>query len=191
MIYEICRFLSWLFLRVGFDLRAEFKQQNVIPRGKPFILAANHHSYLDPPAVGCLLMGINLHYLAKAELYENKLSAALLRQLHTIPLYREANDIRAIRQSLKVLEKYPLLLFPQGTRGQDFESFKNGVGFLAKKAKVPVVVAKIHGTEQILPKGAKKLSPGKIRVIYDRVDILPDDDYQQIAAKVVEKIKEL
>jgi 1-acyl-sn-glycerol-3-phosphate acyltransferase len=67
-----------------------------------------------------------------------------------------------------------------------------GVGFFYKKTGFPIVAAKIYGTEKVLPKEAKFIKLGKIKVIFDRVqNINEEDDYREITFKVLEKIKNL
>lgn len=194
MIYEISRQILALFFRLKFRYTLEFigGKDAVFPKKQAFILAANHISYLDPPAVGA---GCPRHlaYLAKQELFENKILAWWMRQVGCIALNRQSGDVGALKQALRVLKSgKPMIMFPQGTRSQDLDQFKSGIGFLVKKTQVPVIAARVYGTDQILPKDAKKMQPGKIKVVYKRVDsILQSDDYHQIAAKIVETIKSL
>ena len=65
-------------------------------------------------------------------------------------------------------------------------------GFLARKAGVPVVAARMYGTETILPKGKRLPAIGKIRVVFAKVDTIePSDTNKTIVAKVMAKIKSL
>lgn len=189
MIYEICKTLC--FLIVSFFCKIEVRGREVFPQKGPFILASNHISNLDPEVVG-MLCPRQLNYLAKEELFQNKLFAAVLRKIKVISIKRGYGDLHVLRLSLKILEKEPLLIFPQGTRAANYDSFKAGVGFLYKKSKAPVLAAKVYGTDKILPKGAKFPKFGKIKVIYAKVEGLDDNDSREtITAKVVETIKNL
>jgi 1-acyl-sn-glycerol-3-phosphate acyltransferase len=189
MIYKVSRLICVAFLKIFFKI--EIIGREKFPRKGPFILASNHISHLDPVAVG---VGCPrpLHYLAKEELFKNKLFALLLKNLNVIPLKRPAGDLGAIRKALAALKRNPLAIFPQGTRSNTYENFKAGVGFLHKKTAVPVIAARVYGSDKILPKGAKFFKPGKIKVIFDRVSNMNDDDsYEEIAAKVIARIKSL
>jgi 1-acyl-sn-glycerol-3-phosphate acyltransferase len=85
-----------------------------------------------------------------------------------------------------------LLIFPQGTRATNYDSFKEGVGFLYKKSKAPVIAAKVYGTDKVLPKGARFLRFGKIKVIFSRVEGLEGQNTRhQVTARVIETIKSL
>jgi 1-acyl-sn-glycerol-3-phosphate acyltransferase len=190
MIYEISKNLAFFLLKLFFKI--EYKGQESFPEHTcPFILASNHQSNIDPFAVG-VGCRYQLTYLAKEELFKNRLFGFYLKHLNVIPLQREKSDLRTMRLALNLLKTKPLLIFPQGTRSQDLDTFKSGVGFLSKKAAVPIVVAKIEGTDQILPKGATFFKSGKIKVTYARVDTITEADaYEDIALKVVNKIKSL
>ena len=182
--------LAVFFLKTLF--RMEIKGKSKIPKNKTFILASNHLSFLDPIVLG-VASPRRIHFLAKEDLFKNKLFASLMGGLGAVPLKRDKPDISAMRAALTLLikEKKPLMIFPQGKRG-NLEEAKAGVGFLFRKTNLPLVVAKISGTGKILPKGKRILSPGKIKVIFDILDdICPADTYENISWKVLEKIKKL
>jgi 1-acyl-sn-glycerol-3-phosphate acyltransferase len=190
MIYEISKNIGLILLKLFFKI--EYIGQDSFPKdGRPFIVASNHESNLDPLAVGAGCP-YQLTYLAKEELFKNKLFGSYLRCLNVIPLQRGKSDLKTMRMAVGLLKTKSLLIFPQGTRSQDLDSFKSGVGFLSRKAGVPVVAAKIEGSGKILPKGAKFFKPGRIKVTYSRVDTITENDsYEDVALKVVEKIKGL
>lgn len=189
MIYEIARFICSFVLRVLF--RFEVKSRNIFPHRQPFILASNHVSNLDPVVLG-IACPVPLYYLAKEELFKQKLFGHLLRAIHVIPVKRGKVDIQSVRIALKLLSEKPIVIFPQGTRAAPYDNFKAGVGFFQSKTHVPIFVAKISGTETILPKSANVPKPGKISVSFAQLNnITTDDDYATVAFKVVEAIKNL
>jgi len=107
-------------------------------------------------------------------------------------LRRYRTDIRAMRLALNILKEKPLLVFPQGTRSRDLDESLAGVGFLAKKAGVPVVAARIEGTDKILPPGRKLPRFYQLRVVFGRVaNIEKTDSYRQITARVVATVQTL
>jgi len=185
MLYRFSTFLSYCILKIFFKLEVQGKDQ--FPAGKPFILASNHISNLDPPvlAVAC---PYRISFLAKEELFEGRAASFYLRGVGAFPLKRGRADVKAIRLCLKILQTRALLLFPQGTRGFDFDKVSPGVGFLCKKAKIPVIAAKVCGTDKILPRGSKALNKGRVGVIFKRVDDINDSDtYEEITEKVINK----
>ncbi len=189
MLYEICKTLCFLTLKLF--CKIEVKGRELFPKKGPFILASNHISNLDPVIVG-MLCPRQLYYLAKEELFKNKLFGWLLTNINVLPLRRGHGDLRVLRTAIKILSKKPLVIFPQGTRSESYDNFKSGVGFLYKKTKAPVFIAKIYGSDKVLPKGASCLKPGKIKVIYAKIENINDSDsYEAIAARIIEKIKSL
>jgi len=190
MFHRLTCIALWIIFKSFYHFQVRGRE--CVPRGRPYILAANHASYLDPPVLGAAVTPSPLHYLAKEELFRKKLADWYLRMLNAVPLKRGSSDPSALRTALKILKKYPLVIFPQGTRDADWSTVKAGLGFLCKHSGVPVVAAYIKGTGDILPRGAKGFKPGKITVNMAIVDtIRPDDTYEQIVAKVVAKIKSL
>ena len=189
MLYKLLSSLAAFLLKVLFKI--EVKGKEAMPHNHPFILISNHISNLDPIVIGAVCP-YELCFLAKEELFGNKPFALLLKAIGVLPLKRGKSDIRMIRTCLEILKKKPLLLFPQGTRSDSYDKFMPGVGFLYKKTGLPVIAAKIYGTDKILPKGAKFLKAGKIKVIFDKVrDIKNTDSRQEVTLKVREKIKVL
>lgn len=120
-----------------------------IPRSGPFIVAANHASFFDPPAIGCRLPR-QIHYFARKTLFKPGLPAKILHAVNTIPVDLETDsDITALKTVFRVLkEGGGILLFPEGTRTEtgELQEPRSGVGMIAGKSKVPVVPARLFGT---------------------------------------------
>lgn len=189
MLYKVSTLFAYCFLKLFFDLKVE--GSDAFPADQPFILASNHCSHLDPPVLASTCPK-PVAFLAKQELFGNKLLSLYLNDVGVIPVRRGKSEIKIIRLALKTLKTRALLIFPQGTRNRAFEEANLGVGFLCKKAKVPVVAARIRGTDKVLPKGAKFFRRGKIKVAFARLDnITSEDDYSAITRKVMRAIENL
>jgi 1-acyl-sn-glycerol-3-phosphate acyltransferase len=69
--------------------------------------------------------------------------------------HRAGGDVAALRATLEALRSHPVLVFPEGTRraGDDAIGMP-GVGWLALRARVPVLPAVLEGTRAALPRGA-------------------------------------
>lgn len=114
-----------------------------IPRQGPFLVAANHKSYFDPPFIGCGLRR-QLHYFAKKQLFQIPLFSGLIRSFGAIPVDREGADRRAVSEALAILERGEgLLVFPEGTRirRMGLGEAKAGIGLIAIRSGAPVVPA--------------------------------------------------
>ena len=164
--YRSAQFLSYAYYRSFHGFAVEGLEN--IPKDGAFLLASNHLSFLDPPALGCR-MPRNLHYFARDSLFKGPLGM-LIRALNSIPVNRSQLDLATLRTVLKVLKDgHPLLVFPEGTRSEDgsLGEGKKGVGMLVAKSRVPVLPARIFGSYEILGKGKSLPRIGrKLRVRY-------------------------
>ena len=120
-----------------------------LPEDGAFVLCANHLSGLDPICISARLPGkINLAFLAKKELFENKFLKLLIDALGAIPVDRGGADIAAIRASIQALKDGKcLLIFPQGTRSKDNTPtpMLSGASMIALRGGVPVIPCYIDG----------------------------------------------
>lgn len=118
-----------------------------IPKTGGVILALNHRSNWDVVIAG-LSCPRPLNFMAKKELFENKMLGWLIRHLNAFPLARGTGDIKAVKTAMGRLKAGEVLqLFPEGTRvkdGSDVDA-KAGVAMFATRAKVPVVPGVIVG----------------------------------------------
>ena len=164
--YRTAQCLSFLYYRLFHRFRVEGLEN--VPKDGPFLLASNHLSYFDPPALGCRLPR-NLHYFARDSLFKGPLGM-LIRALNSIPVNRSRLDLGTLRRVLAVLgEGHPLLVFPEGTRSEDgsLGEGKKGVGMLVVKSRVPILPARIFGSYEIMGKGKSFPRVGrKLRVRY-------------------------
>jgi len=126
-----------------------------IPLTGPIIVAPNHVSYVDPPAVACGTKKRQLRFMAKEELFKGALGA-LITSLGAFPVKRGEGDTESIRKSLAILEGgEALLIFPEGTRsdGKTMLPINRGVAMLAKRTGAPVLPVGIIGTHIVMPRG--------------------------------------
>jgi 1-acyl-sn-glycerol-3-phosphate acyltransferase len=191
MLYKLLKPIAAFLFKLFFKIEVKGKEK--FPSSGPFILASNHLSYLDP-----IVLGIGcphrLYFFAKEELFDKKIVSFFLKRLGAIPLKRDRVDTKVIRAGINLLreKKKPLVIFPQGTRSNNYERFMPGASFLFKKTGVPLIIAKVYGTDRVLPRDAKFVRPGKIKVIFDRIpDLKRTESIQEITFKIKEKIKNL
>jgi 1-acyl-sn-glycerol-3-phosphate acyltransferase len=192
MLYKIGRlFFWWIFKSL---CRVKVSGLSNIPREGGFILASNHMSYLDP-----ILLGVScprvLHFMAKEELFRNRIFGWILREVNAFPLKRASADLSAIKEAFRRVKKgRALLLFPEGARQTDgsLGPPESGVGFLAAKLSVPVVPAFIAGTERVLPPGARFIRPHNISVSFGKqITVERRMAYQDAALKIMQAISHL
>lgn len=168
LCYTFGYWLSRISLKSMFWLKVVGKEN--LPRKGGCIIASNHLSYLDPLVVGASCPR-QIHYMAKKSLYRNRLFAKLLTSINTFAVSESGVGLDAMKESLKKLSEGKVVgLFPEGARSKDgrLQAAKWGVGFLALKSGVPVIPARIIGTDQALPIGAKFIKLRPIRLYFGR-----------------------
>jgi CMP/dCMP kinase len=132
-------------------LRIRVVGREHIPLKGPLIVACNHISFWDPPLVGSLFPRV-LAFLAKEELFQNKVFGALIAGYNSIPIPRGPRARSALRGAEGVLDRGgAVLIFPEGTRSKtgSFLPPRAGISHLAAVTRVPVLPARIKGSRQI------------------------------------------
>ena len=118
-----------------------------VPKEGGVILAINHKSDLDPVMIG-ITSPRKLNFMAKSELFKNKLFGGLIKRLGAFPVHRNSGDVGALKTSFKILNAGgAMLIFPEGGRvkpGQKKRA-KSGVSVIAHKMNVPVIPVLIDG----------------------------------------------
>ena len=141
-----------------------------IPDG-PVVLIANHISNFDPIVVMSAYAG-KLIFISKESNFHIPLAGALIRKCGYLSIDRE-NGMRALRTlktAAELIEKESVSvgIYPEGTRSKsgELQEFKEGAFYLAKHAKVPVVLLATSNTQNIRP-GKRFLRPltVKLRVL--------------------------
>ncbi len=134
-----------------------------VPRRGPFILACNHSSFFDPPAVGRIVPR-EIAYFARKTLFKPGLIDRVLTRVNAIPVDRDGeSDIQAIKKVLHALKLgQGVLFFPEGTRSPDgsLQDPKQGLGMIACRAGVPVVPARVFGTYEAFGRDRKTPAAG-------------------------------
>ena len=150
--------------RAGFSLRVE--RQTKLPE-PPYVIAANHYSHFDPPAVG-VAAGIPIRFLALDDLFGvHRLLDWLITGFGAIPIPRTRRPIRAVRTALAALEAGEAVgVFPEATRVSHWGTLppKRGAAWLAKRADVPLVPVAVIGTGRVFGL-ENRIRRAKIRVI--------------------------
>src|SRR5262245_16978279 len=78
------------------------------------ILAPNHASYLDPPLVS-VAWPEEVHFLARASLFNNGFLNWLFTKLNAHPVEANGHDIDSLRLICKLLEQdKKVVIFPEG-----------------------------------------------------------------------------
>lgn len=173
-----------------------------IPAEGPFVVVANHASFLDPYLIGYTSVNRQVGFMAKDELFHVPIFGSIIRYCGAFPVKRGVVDQTAIQNFHDFLHAgKPLVVFVEGTRTLDgqLQKAKKGSGMLLYNAKVPVIPAYIDGTFRCWPKGKLLPRPGRTSVTYGPAIDLSDlylappekSTYEKITERVMMAIARL
>lgn len=190
MFYWVCvRIVQFAML---FCFRVKRVGKNNIPKDGGAILAINHKSLFDPIMVG-ITSPRRLNFMAKAELFKNKLFGGLIKKLGAFPVHRGSGDVAALKTAFKILDADgTMLIFPEGGRVKNGErrKAKTGVAMIAQKKCVPVIPVYIDGNYRWMSK--MTVTYGEAISFEEYKDKkLSGDEVQALADNVLEKIYSL
>ena len=142
------------------DLKVDVHGADRIPRTGGAVLASNHISYLDFIFAGyaALPSGRRVRFMAKKEVFDNKISGPLMRGMRHIPVDREAG-LSSYRQALADLKSGEVVgVFGEATISRSFmiKDLKNGAVRMAQAADVPLIPMVLWGTQRFWTKGRKR-----------------------------------
>lgn len=156
MIFKISKallrpvFLFFLRPKIVFDTQINY-------RG-PYIIAANHQSSLDPPALGCLLpeeWGVYpLRFAARDRMMSIPLWGDFLSILGAFPVKKGNGIENIVNKSNDILKGgQSILIFPQGHREKEVEinQGRRGTVAIALKNEVPILPVGIFGVYRTNP----------------------------------------
>ena len=144
-------------------IRLTFVNRHLIPTRTPYVIAANHQTYVDGMWIGAGLPARHFKKMAciAGKDLEDKhglLGKLIVRVGRAIAIDRFGNPIRGlIIAKKKVDEGNILLVHPEGTRSHDgkLAEMKDGASYIALKSKVPLVPVYIRGGYSVFPRQKK------------------------------------
>lgn len=142
------------------DLRITVEGAHHVPRIGGAVLASNHVSYLDFifAGYGARPSGRLTRFMAKHEIFANKIAGPLMRGMHHIPVDRSAGQA-SYQQALSALRTGEVVgIFPEATISRSFtvKDIKSGANRLAHEAGVPLIPVALWGTQRLWTKGRPK-----------------------------------
>lgn len=134
-------------VRLLFPARVEGLEN--LPAGG-MLLCPNHTSDVDPLIITAALpVNSRLHFMGKAELFQNPLLNWFFRKLGGFPVQRGGSDITAVKTAIQVLKDGDnLMIFPEGT------VIRNGIGHadgLPAHAKAGIAVIGVRTGAVMIP----------------------------------------
>lgn len=126
------------------------------PREGRFLLVCNHLFELDPVVLYAYFQQSQLAFISKRENNDMFIIGKLMHRLMAQLINRE-NDREALKTILKCVQllqenEVSIAVFPEGyiSKNHHLMHFRSGALKIATKAKVPIVVCTIQGTDKVL-----------------------------------------
>jgi 1-acyl-sn-glycerol-3-phosphate acyltransferase len=162
----IFRLWAWLIFRT-FGVSVEIVGLENLRNVRSFVLASNHQSLFDIPAI-LLLIPREMRFIAKREIKKVPIIGSVMERSENIVIDR-ASGGKTIRRALAVVDHgYSICVFAEGHRFSDNEvhEFNEGAAWLAITTKLPCIPMAINGTAEAMPRGARFALPRcRIRLV--------------------------
>jgi long-chain acyl-CoA synthetase len=129
-----------------------------LPKSGPYIISANHQSYIDPLILASILPPATfdkVFAVGTSEIFGEGFMLRLARSLRVVVVDPDANLIPAMRAGAFGLRQgRPLILYPEGERSIDGtpKTFKKGAAILSIHMQVPIVPVAIEGFYEVWPR---------------------------------------
>lgn len=192
-----------------FDLEVEHPEN--LPVSLPYLIAANHASHLDAPAILSAVREARgeeaaraLHVLGARDYFFDSAPKRWFFStlLNVVPIEREETSLAGLKMVRSILrDGESALIFPEGTRSRtgEIQPFKPGLGLIAWELEVPIVPVHVAGTHDLLPADRSLPRRGRVTVTFgvpvgpaewrDLAAELPRDAaYREVAADVRRRI---
>ncbi|MBR2082898.1 MAG: 1-acyl-sn-glycerol-3-phosphate acyltransferase [Elusimicrobiaceae bacterium] len=185
--------------RVYFKLfhRIEVEGLENIPQTDALLIAGNHLSNADPPAIGAFAGLVrDSRFVAKKELFAVPGLGWFFRRCNYIPVDRKRTigDMGALKEVVDALHQgESVIMFPEGTRSKTGkpQKPKSGIGFLVYKTGAPVLPVKIAGTFGWPWVGKIKVKFGTVMRLTKDENAEPKTQYKQFANQIMDAINSI
>lgn len=167
-----------------------------VPRKGGLLILPNHISDCDPPMTqyGCPRP---THFMGKHDLFDVPYLGWVMRKCGAFPVKRDSADLRSLKYTVKLLQEgEAVTLYPEGETSETGEMLplKEGFGWIAKVAKVPIICCGLINTNRVMP--FSKLIPRpafcKVVVNWGEPKLFPPETPQEeIVAWVEGQLRDL
>lgn len=191
------KIMFWLLFRI------EVRGKDMLPAKGPFIIYANHTSYLDGFLVGAALpvrVLNNTFFLGFREFFTNIVTGKLVKVGRLLPIDIALSMVDTMQACAYLINhKKNICYFPEGQRSphERIIEFKKGIGILVKELKAPSVPVYIDGAFKAWGRRTTVLTPSKITVTFGKITTYPEvvsllmdreDTYENISEVLREQL---
>ncbi len=195
MLLNLVKFTARVFFKTFYDFKVDGLEN--IPASGALIIAGNHLSNADPPAIGAFAGLVrDSRFMAKKELFAVPVLGWFFRRCGYISVDRKRTigDFGALEGAIEVLRRgESLVMFPEGTRSKTGQPQKpkSGIGFLVYKTGAPVLPVKVQGTFGWPWVRKIRVKFGKPFTLQLDGALDPKAQYKQFANEIMEKINSI
>lgn len=135
-------------------VRVHLTGMEKLPQGK-FFMVCNHRSAFDPVVMIPIFKKMGMVYVSKPSNFKIPIAGKLMHAYGCLSLNRDNNReaLVTINRGAEIIlsGKASVCIYPEGTRSREDRllPFHAGSFKTAQKAKCPIVVATIHGTDSV------------------------------------------
>lgn len=132
-------------MHLCFSIHAEGKEN--IPQQGGYLFVSNHRSNADPVLIPLLVPKQQFCFIAKQELFKNKLLEKIITALGAIAIDRGSGDLSPLDElTMRLKQGKNGLIFPEGTRSKDGKlgKFKSGAAYIVAQAGADVVPVSVQ-----------------------------------------------
>lgn len=148
---------------------------------RPYFVLCNHTTPFDQFFLGISIPG-RIYYVATEDIFSNGLVSSAIRYLIApIPIKKQAADITAIRNCMKVAkEGGTIAIAPEGNRTYSgrTEYMSPVIASLARKLKMPIALYRIEGGYGVQPRWSDVVRRGKMRAYVSKV--IQPEEYEKM-----------
>jgi 1-acyl-sn-glycerol-3-phosphate acyltransferase len=164
-----------------------------IPASGPFVIAANHTSYLDGAVLLAALGARNYAFVAKRELAANPLTRIFLKGIGAefVERFDVAKSAEHADELVGAAKRgVSLIIFPEGTlsRQTGLMPFRTGAFQVAVQSGIPVVPAALRGVRSVLRDGRWYPRRAPVAVTFG-APVAPDGEDWAAAVRLRDRVR--
>lgn len=154
---------------LGIDL--EVAGLDRLDRKTPCVFMSNHLSFLDAPLL-VTVIDRPVRFVVKRFVFRVPVLGLGMRFAGYVPLDKAGvgEGRKKIARAVELIRDrgYSFLVYPEGTRSPEGKllPFRRGGFFLALDAGATIVPVTIRGTYELMPRGARSIRKGKVRIVF-------------------------
>jgi len=171
-----------------------------LPSTGSAVLAINHAGYLDFvfSAWACVFERKRwVRFLAKKEVFDNKIAGPLMRGMKHIPVDRKKDPARALDLAIEALRKGEVVgTFPEATINRSFVPSKGKTGTvrMAQASGAQIIPVAVWGAHRVMTKGRPRNFQRGVAILINigaPMELTADEDPRQATGRLMAAIRSL